>query len=92
MNTKFGAGIVQAAEHPAVDTALRTLAHDLMSAHVANEDGRCREPACATVAYPCVVRRVAAELSDASSGSWPRQWTARIDAQSCGIRVVAARS
>ncbi|WP_433616959.1 hypothetical protein ACQP2P_16370 [Dactylosporangium sp. CA-139114] len=92
MNTTFDAGIGQAAEHPAIDTTLRIQAQDLMRSHAPGESGSCQHPSCKGVAYPCVARRVAGELSDASSGPWPRQWTARLDAQSCGIPVVAVRS
>jgi hypothetical protein len=36
-------------------------------------------------AFPCRGRTMAKRMLDASRGPWPRRWTARLDALSCGL-------
>lgn len=79
------ASTVSASEFATSDATLRARALDLLREHIRDDDGRCRSPACRQAPYPCVPRRVAEVLSEASTGPWHRQWTARIDAHRCSI-------
>lgn len=77
------------AHQSTVDLVALRWGQELADRHCADPDNstRCSYFPCGS--YPCIPRRVANQLITSSAAGWQRSWTARIDALTCGVPVVA---